>query len=92
MNKKGSGCGCFTFLLIILAAIFFVLVFTNPKQDEVVQELKNREGAISLVQVVKRDNFVVLSVYHMQISSMNQGLMKPKTYLGIFGQVIEITE
>ena len=90
MDKKRSGCGCFTFLLIILAILIFVMIFTNPRQEEVVQELKNREGAISLIQVVKRDNYIVLSVYQIQVSSINQGLMKSKTYMGVLGQILEI--
>ena len=90
MDKKRSGCGCSAIPLLLTVALIIVMVLTNPKQDEVVQELKNREGPISLVQVVERKNLIVLSLYKIQVSSINQGLMKSKIYIGVFGQVIEL--
>ena len=89
MGNKRKGCLSSVFLIII-GLIVLVMVFTNPKQDEVVKELKNREGAISIINVTKRENYILLSVCQVQISSFNQGIMKEKEFLCVFGQVIEI--
>jgi hypothetical protein len=56
------------------------------------QYIKSKEGAISLVTVKSRKNYLVFSVYHVEVSSFKQGLFEPKYYLGVLGQVMEIEQ
>ena len=91
MSGKGKGCcGCLSSLFVFIGIIILIMVFTNPKQEELVQELKNREGAISVINIEKRDNFVVMSFYKVQVSSINQGFMTQKRYIGVLGQIVEV--
>jgi hypothetical protein len=76
--------------IIAVAILGLAFIMTNPSQTEVEQYIKNREGLISLVNVVERKNFMVCSLYAAEVSSLKQGLFETKHYMGVLGQVIEL--
>ena len=72
------------FIIIVL-----ILVLTNPTQADLKKHIKEQEGMISLVSQVETKNFIVFSVYRVEISSFNQGLFASKIYIGLLNHFFE---
>ena len=72
------------FIIVVL-----ILILSNPTQADLKNHIKEQEGIISWVSQVETKNLIIFSIYHVEISSLNQGLFASKIYIGLLNHFIE---